>query len=280
MSPGNFGEVPVAKKIERASNAPPTSRDVDSIATELRYAGDRAEIAKICLEIADHLRTLDLPDHYRSYIEIGRAPKKNFAQKLSHALAQKVGNALRVDFAGVNPDANGKYHESKSRSASGLKKLDVNYSTTQMGLGLAVSIKTINFKDEETQRYTKNIKRADGELRAEAQDCHTRQPYAVLVAVVMLPADAAHDGEAGVSSLKHAWKVFRHRGGRTAPEQDSSLFELVYIGTYESSGADLGKVRFTEVSTEMPDWGPPPATVSFSQVLAAATRAFKVRNRM
>ena len=50
--------------------------------------------------------------------------------------------------------------------AGGLKKLDVNHSTPEIGLGLGVSIKTINFLDIKTRRYTKNIKRVDGELRA------------------------------------------------------------------------------------------------------------------
>ena len=272
----------MANKRKPKSKAPPTSADVDSMAEELRYAGDRADIARICRDISAHLRSLNLPEHYWDYIEIGRAAKKNFAQRLSHALAQKVGNALRAEFEGVNPDVNGKYHESKSRSASGLKKLDVNYSTTQMGLGLAISIKTINFKDEKTQRYTKNVKRADGELRAEAQDCHTRQPYAVLAAIVLLPEDAASDGEAGISSLKHAWNVFKHRGGRSTSADDPSLFELLYIGTYtsDSDSAGRGKVRFFEVTGEMPDWGLPETTVSLIEVLAAATRTFQMRNRI
>ena len=53
-----------------------------------------------------------------------------------------------------------------------------------------MSIKTINFRDATTKRYTKNYTRADGELRAEASDYHERQPYAVMVAVIFLPIDA------------------------------------------------------------------------------------------
>src|SRR5262249_39222508 len=121
---------------------------------------------------------------YWKFIEIGRARKKNFAQRLSNALAQKFADALRPRFPGIYPDEEGRDHERRQRGAEGLKKLDVVYATPQAGLQLSISIKTINFKDEKTKRYTKNIKRADGELRAEASDCHKYNPYALLVGVV------------------------------------------------------------------------------------------------
>lgn len=186
---------------------PPTSADVDNIGAELRHAGDREKIIAVRSEIDAHLRSLDLPREYLRYIEFGRAVKRDFAQKLSTCLAQKVADALRPKFRGILPDEHGSNHESRSGSASGLKKLDVNYSNPQIGLGLGVSIKTVNFKDELTGRYTKNIKRLDGELRAEAQDYHVRQPFSVLAGMVFLPEEAAYDS-GSKSSLRHAWEVF------------------------------------------------------------------------
>ena len=56
------------------------------------------------------------------------------------------------------------------------------------------SIKTIGFRDRGTGRYTKNYTARDNELRAEAEDYHLRQPYAVLAGLLFLPADAANDG--------------------------------------------------------------------------------------
>ncbi len=64
-------------------------------------------------------------------------------------------------FPGIYPDASGRGHEREQQGAEGLKKLDVIIcATEQAGLRLSISIKTINFKDEKTKRYTKNIKRA------------------------------------------------------------------------------------------------------------------------
>jgi hypothetical protein len=165
----------------------PTSFDVDSIEAELQYAGDRELIISLSAKIDSYVRTLDIPPEYLRYIEFGRAAKRDFAQRLSTCLAQKVANTLRPKFRGILPDESGGRHESRSGSASGPKKLDVNYSNPQIGLGFGVSIKTLNFRDESTGRFTKNIKRIDGELRAEAQDYHVRQPFSVLAGLVFLP---------------------------------------------------------------------------------------------
>ena len=59
-------------------------------------------------------------------------------------------------FKGILPNPDGSGQESKARTGKGLKKLDVNYSTVELGLGLGVSIKTIHFRDPKTCRYTKN----------------------------------------------------------------------------------------------------------------------------
>jgi len=160
---------------------PPTSDDFNSIAAELQHAGDRSKISAICNEITEDLRKQGLPEEYWSFIEIGRGAKKNFAQKLSHSLAQKIADALRGRFPQILPDNEGRGQESRSGSAGGLKRLDVNYSNPQIGLRLGVSIKTVNFRDEKTGRFTKNIRRLDGELRAEAQDYHVRQPFPCLL---------------------------------------------------------------------------------------------------
>jgi hypothetical protein len=179
----------------------PISENFDSIASELKHAGDRALIISLVAKVESFVETLDIPVEYRKYIEFGRAVKHSYAHKLSMALAQKFADKLRPSFRGILPDETGAKHESRSGSASGLKKLDVNYSNPQIGLGLGVSVKTLNFRDEKTKRFTKNIKRLDGELRAEAQDYHTRQPYAVLTALVFMPEESAYDSKSR-SSLR------------------------------------------------------------------------------
>jgi hypothetical protein len=56
-----------------------------------------------------------------------REAKKNYAERLSRALAQRFADALRKPFPEILPDANGDMHESKARSAKGYKKLDQRF---------------------------------------------------------------------------------------------------------------------------------------------------------
>jgi hypothetical protein len=102
---------------------PPTSADLDRIEAELRYAGDREAMVSVLEKISADLESLDIPPEHRRYIELGRAAKRDFAQRLSTCLAQKMSDALRPKFRGILPDDEGAKHESRSGSASGMKKL-------------------------------------------------------------------------------------------------------------------------------------------------------------
>ncbi|MBX6370463.1 MAG: hypothetical protein IRZ04_21035 [Rhodospirillales bacterium] len=210
-----------------------------------------------------------------------RAGKKNFAQALSTALAQKFADALRRRFPEILPDAEGRQHESRARTSKGYKRLDVNYSTAKLGLALGVSIKTLNFRDAGSDRYTKNYTRIDNELRAEADDYHERQPYSVLVAVIFLPADACDDGRRGnPSSFGHAVKTFRFRARRERASDSPSLFEAIYIGLYEPSGPNRGEVRFFNVELAPPRTGRPDPSklISFSELVRNIEQIYDRRN--
>lgn len=164
---------------------------------------------------------------------------------LSNALAVVLANALRVrGFEGTLPDEHGGF-ESRVRSARGLKKLDVNYSTPEMGLGIGLSVKTISSRDPTTKRYTKNYSRNDNELRAEAVDYHRRQPYSVLAAFLFLPVDSCDDAgqgrgdaeeDVGVSSFGAAVRYFRHRTPRSSHDDEPDLFEAFFVVPYEAVG--------------------------------------------
>ena len=208
-----------------------------------------------------------------------QARKKNFAEGFSRALALQVAHALRPRFVGIFPDEHGLRQELRARSAKGFKKLDVNYSTPELGLGLGVSIKTINFRDAVTNRYTKNYTRADAELRAEASDYHDRQPYAVMIAVVFIPADACDDGSAAPSSFGGAVQTFRFRAGRRGPDEPSVLFERVFIGLYEvAEPAKRGEIGFFDVMDAPPRQGRPRALLGFRQLISEIIETYDNRN--
>ena len=224
-----------------------------SVARELARAGDRATATS-------------------------QAQKKNYAEILSRELAQSFANRLRPQFPGILPDPTGRGQESRARTSKGFKKLDVNYSTVELGLGLGVSIKTINFRDPASKRYTKNYTRADGELRAEASDYHERQPYAVMIAVVFLPADACDDALTGVSSFGAAVQIFRNRAGRHSHEDAPMLFERVFIGLYETAENAFGEVGFFDVMTPPPRRGRPRVMLDMDELVGEIVATYDHRN--
>jgi hypothetical protein len=209
---------------------------------------------------------------------ISREQKKNYAEALSRQLAIRFANALRRQFPGILPDEKGAGQESKARTAKGVKKLDVNYSTVELGLGLGVSIKTINFRDASTKRYTKNYRRVDGELRAEASDYHVRQPYAVMIGVVFLPYDCCDDGRRDPSSFGQAIQVFRFRADRCEPDDDPNLFERVFIGLYETDADRFGDVAFFDVIEAPRKHGRPTRTLTFAELVEEIRRTYDERN--
>jgi hypothetical protein len=189
------------------------------------------------------------------------AGKRPYGTKLSNALAVLIANHLRADFPGILPTPEGQGAESRARTGKGFKKLDVNYSTPELGLALGVSVKTINYRDPGTRRYTKNYSRNDNELRAEAMDYHQRQPYAVLVGLLFLPVDACDDaGEGkgedanqGISSFGAAVRFFRNRRTpRPSHDDEPDMFERFFVGLYDHDGPTRGELRFFDVMAAPP----------------------------
>jgi len=208
-----------------------------------------------------------------------RSSKKNFAENLSRHIASRFADALSHDFTGILPSPDGKGHESKARTSKGYKKLDVNYSTPELGLGLGVSIKTINAVDAKSKRYTKNYTRVDAELRAEAADYHERQPYSTMVAVIFLPLAACSDAsERDPSSFGAAVRLFRNRAGRQGPTDSGMLFERVFLGLYDTSPETLGDVVFVDVLWPPPWSGKPLSVLSFDGVIREIVDEYDTRN--
>src|SRR5262249_37340202 len=135
--------------------------------------------------------------------------------------------------------------ESPARTSKGVKRLDVNYSTVQLGLALGVSIKTTNAPEGKRNNYAKNVTGRDAELRAEAEDYHERQPYAVLIALYFVPINSCHNATSKApSSFGTIAKTLRFRSGRKGPKDLTTLFESSYIGLYKETGVDKGRVEF------------------------------------
>lgn len=237
-----------------------------------------------------------------------REEKKNYAQRLSNALAQTIADALRPTFPDITPTATGRGQEAVVGAARGQKRLDVKLTDLAVGLILSVSIKTYSFQDYSPQkdrlgRWTKNIVRNDHELRGEAMVLHQRQPYSVLVGLMFEPYEICDDGDpskasdTAKSSFAHHVATLSKRAGRGrravyggpagayvdygAEDPRYDLFERVFIGLYVQAGDDRGAVRFFDVEDPPPRNGRPTdsATLSFAELVDVIVSEVNRRNR-
>ena len=202
--------------------------------------------------------------------------KRTYSTRFANQMAVCVANGLRSAFPNVLPGEDGKGLESPAQSVRGPKKLDVNYSTPQLGLGFGVSLKAVHFKEKEKLGYVHNCKRNDEELRTEASGYHKRQPYAVMIAVVFLPDDACDDGRRKGMSSFGAWvKYLRPLSGRAAAHDEIDRYERVFIGLYARDGSGMA---FFDVDSAPPKRGRPTTLFSYGQFLEEVEKTFLRRN--
>ncbi len=187
------------------------------------------------------------------------ASDKDQSKKTAYSIrfAEKMGELIARD---LRPMLKGITATTKreSPSAGGKKKqLDVNFSTTNHGLAVGISLKSVHLGDIKNGRYTHNMKRNEEELRIESSGYHKRQPYAVMVAVLFLPFDSCDDGKGENPSSFGSWvRHLRPFSGRRLPSDDVDRFERIFVGLYETDGSDL---RFFDVETAPPKRGRPSA---------------------
>jgi hypothetical protein len=205
--------------------------------------------------------------------EKGRRFKKDLSFAISFAkhMSASIADGLRPDFPTV------KSGENPSRTVSGIKRVDVNYSTPEAGLGLAISIKSVHFGERDgSVGFIHNMKRNDEELRVEATGHHLRQPYAVLVALLFLPMESCTDlpsASSFASWVQYLWPL----KGRVEPEDPPDRVELVFVALYARDGSALG---FYQVGgpVKCPRTGPPGSLLPFEDFLRLIKRTYYKRN--
>ena len=208
----------------------------------------------------------------------GRSPKSskpqlNYSIYFGRRFGNEIADGLRPFFGEKM-----KSGEIPSYAVSGSKRVDVRYSTAEMGLGLAVSLKSVHRGEEQDgdTDFIHNMKRNDEEFRVEATGHHLRQPYSVLVAVMVLPFQACSDLEPRSSFarwVEYLWSL----KGRLKPEDRPDTFELVFIALYSRTGDELG---FYELGGDVacPKQGRPERLVAFADFLVRIKGVFDARN--
>lgn len=164
-----------------------------------------------------------------------QAEKKRYSERVSEVVALAVAEELRLrGLREARPAAPGELGGSgaERRMAGGLgaKKVDVTWATEEAGLLLAISIKSINFKDKRTGNYQKNLVNRRGDMLMEAVTLHRRFPYAVLGAFFFFDKGALTDSTGRrKSTFENAHARLKLFTGRDDPSGRDEQFERFYL---------------------------------------------------
>jgi hypothetical protein len=173
-----------------------------------------------------------------------RSEKKRYSERVSEVVAQAVAEDLRQrGLKEARPAPPGRLDSSgaERRMAGGLgaKKVDVTWATEEAGLLLAISIKSINFKDSRTGNYQKNLVNRRGDMLMESVTLHRRFPYAVLAAFFFLDKGAEIDDTGRrKSTFINAHARLKLFTGRNDPAGRDEQFERFYLLLLDATSSE------------------------------------------
>ncbi|WIW50238.1 hypothetical protein ML401_37990 (plasmid) [Bradyrhizobium sp. 62B] len=194
-----------------------------------------------------------------------QSQKKRYSERVSEVVALAIAEELRKrGLREARPAAPGELGGSgaERRMAGGLgaKKVDITWATEASGLLLAISIKSINFKDSKTGNYQKNLVNRRGDMLMEAVTLHRRFPYAVLGALFFFDKGAVTDGTTRRrSTFENAHARLKLFTGRNDPAGRDEQFEKFYLVALEAD-PQFAKVQAFEV-------GKPNEEVSLNSII-------------
>jgi hypothetical protein len=188
----------------------------------------------------------------------GRTEKKRYSELVSEAVARALGHELRArGLAQARPAPAGGVDRSgaERRMAGGLgaKKVDVTWATEESGLLLAISIKSINFRDVRTRNFQKNLMNRRGDMLIEAVTLHRRFPYSVLAGLFFLDSGAESDAtDRRRSTFVNSHPRLRLFTGRDDPAGRDEQFERLYLILLDASPAAVGLRAYEVGKPEVP----------------------------
>jgi hypothetical protein len=167
-----------------------------------------------------------------------QSAKQPYSTKVSNVVALALAEELRErGLKGARPAPPGLLDSSgaERRLAGGIgaKKVDVTWATEESGLILAISVKSINFRDQTTRNFQKNRR---GDMLFEAVTLHRRFPYAVLGGLIFLDKEAATDQTPRRrSTFENAHVLLRLFTGRDDPAGRDEQFEHLFIALLDAN---------------------------------------------
>ncbi len=144
------------------------------------------------------------------------------------------------------------------------KRIDVTVVDKVLGLEIGVSLKGLNFRDENSGNFDKNLTGRLYELGDEMRLVHEHLPHAFMTGIFFLPLESASDkSDRAQSSFAHTVIKLRERTGRldVALVGQAPRCDLGFVGLYttgeENEVYPPGIVRFLDVGKSPPRRGRP-----------------------
>ena len=170
-----------------------------------------------------------------------RKAKKKYSEQVSEKAALAIAEELRQrGLKGARPALPGELGlsgaERRMAGGIGAKKVDVTWATEECGLLLAISVKTINFRDLTSNNFQKNVTNRRGDMLFESVTLHRRFPYAVLGGFLFFDKDAENDAtKRRRSTFLNTHDLFRLFTGRTDPSGRDEQYERLYIALLDAN---------------------------------------------
>jgi hypothetical protein len=202
--------------------------------------------------------------------------KKRYSELVSAAAALALAEELRHrGLREARPAPPGVLDSSgaERRMAGGIgaKKVDVTWATEESGLLLGISIKSINFRDQGTGNFQKNLTNRRGDMLFEGVTLHRRFPYAVLGGLFFFDAGAEHDATSRRrSTFVNAHSRLKLFTGRNDPGGRDEQYEHLYILLLDASSRHANFRMFCV--------GEPDNEVPLDRALEDLLKATAVRN--
>lgn len=223
--------------------------------------------------------------------------RKNWSNRFADACAVMVANEFRSHAAfrrlHVLPEPDGP-NEPRTFTAAGRdKQVDVLAASAVSGLQVGVSLKAMNFRNQENLNVDHNLTGRTYEFQDEAAVIHRYQPAAFLVALYFLPLSATADKRRGPTSFARTVLHLRERTGRLDPSilSQAERADLSVVALY-SAGDDenypdkdftyrdelpRGVVRYFDTATDPPKRGRPKlaSTMSLQELVAHIAATYR-----
>jgi len=171
--------------------------------------------------------------------------KKRYSERVSQVVAEVFAAELRergLDTALPAPPGEVDRSGAERRMSGGIgaKKVDVTWATEESGLILAISVKTINFRDGRSSNFQKNLTNRRSDLLFEAVTLHRKFPYAVLAGFFILDHEAGADQtDRRKSTFENAHLRLRLFTGRSDPAGRDEQYERLYVVLMKAGSTDV-----------------------------------------